>query len=215
MRAEVVALASDGIEVFLAPNAATGSLQVTTTDAPILAVLPDRFFLAVGNLEPRKNLRRLVSAYGILPSRVRDEVPLLIVGGEAAAFRSVPELADPAPGVRFLGRVSDRDLAALYARASAFVSISLAEGFGIPVVEAAGVINGPLVLSDIPSYRWIAEAASPLFVDPFDLESISHGLLEAAHCSYDVAGTRSIARRFSWDESAAAIARVSAEVSAR
>lgn len=206
VRQQVAALAADGIDVFLAPNAPTAALQ--QGDGRLLAEhhVPDQFYLAVGNLEPRKNLRRLVAAYSMLDPGVRGQVPLLIVGGEAAAFRSVPELADPVPGVRLLGRVSDSLLAALYSRASAFVSVSLDEGFGIPVIEAAGVINGPLVLSDIRSYRWIAETADPVFVDPLSTESIADGLRRALNAPFDERRTRAIVDRFSWDETAAAFA---------
>ena len=98
--------------------------------------LPDEFFLAVGSLDPRKNFRALVDAYAGLPDDVRHDAPLVVVGASAASFASTDSGHRAVDGVRFLGRVPDVVLASLYRRASVFVSPSLDEGFGIPVVEA-------------------------------------------------------------------------------
>lgn len=206
---EVRELAAPSIPVVLAPNAPTQLPTSALSAGP--TPVPDRFFLAVGSLEPRKNLGRLVVAYASLPAAVRRDVPLLVVGGEASAFRGVRGLE--CPGVRFLGRVDDATLRVLYSRATAFVSVSLAEGFGIPVVEAAATMNGGLVLSDIPVYRWIAAEARPCFVDPHSEESIADGLLRVLSETPDVLSLRSVAASFSWDRSAAAILDAARQIS--
>jgi glycosyltransferase involved in cell wall biosynthesis len=94
------------------------------------------YLLAVGNLQPRKNLSRLIEAFGRLIAGGLD-VELVIAGprhyqGEEvlAAGR---ELGDR---VRFTGYLSDRQLAACYRCAEVFVFPSLYEGFGIPALEA-------------------------------------------------------------------------------
>jgi glycosyltransferase involved in cell wall biosynthesis len=199
------------VPVVVAPNAATTDLGVGAGGSRL--VRPPAYLLAVGNLEPRKNLPRLVRAYGHLDADVRRSFPLLVVGQEAAAFRSEPSLATALPqGVQLLGRVSDADLAALYRSATAYVSVSLAEGFGIPVVEAASAGAGHLVLSELPVYRWIAGREGAIFVDPLSEESITEGLLTATRTDPEPAATRAIADRFSWEASARTVAELSLEV---
>ena len=134
------------------------------------------FLLTVGTLEPRKNLDRLVQAYG----RVRDSLPgpwsLVIVGPDGWG----PEPAEPeaADHVVFTGAVSDQVLAALYRRARAFAYVPLTEGYGLPPLEAmrAGL---PTVVSDeVPSVHDLGatEPPSALIVDPLDVDAIAGGL---------------------------------------
>lgn len=205
VRRQVVELAKPGIPVVVAPNARTPSLSMGN-DGVERIMFPASYFLAVGSVEPRKNLRRLVEAYGHLPASVRRESPLLIVGGGAASFRGVGELRDIAcDEVQFLGRVSDQELAGLYSGARVFVSLSLAEGFGLPVVEAASSMTGSMVLSDIPVYRWLIGAAQPVYVDPMSVDDITEGLRRAVDETPDPR-LRDIGRQFSWSESAATVA---------
>lgn len=200
------------VPVVVAPNAATAGVVSAGTSA---LVTPPTYLLAVGNLEPRKNLPRLLGAYSLLDADLRQEYPLLIVGQEAAAFRAEPTLATAMPsGVELLGRVSDADLAALYQSATAYVSVSLAEGFGIPVVEAASSGTGHLVLSDLPVYRWVAGTDDAIFVDPLSEESIAEGLLAATRTHPDPGSPRTIADRFSWEASARVVAELSLAVDA-
>lgn len=190
--------------VVVAPNAATADLADANQSE---LVIPARFFLAVGNLEPRKNLARLIEAHGLLPADLRAAYPLLVVGGEAAAFRSDVDLGSGgrSTDVEFLGRVSDADLAALYRGATAYVSVSLAEGFGLPVVEAAAAGTGHLVLSDLPVYRWVVGSDAAVFVDPASKASIADGLLATTRMP-PLHAERRMADRFSWDVSARAVA---------
>lgn len=201
--AEVRALARPGMPVVLAPNAPAAMFASGVRPAERPSRLPARYFLTVGSLEPRKNLGRLIRAYGRLPASVRTDYPLLMVGGSAAAFQSLPDLDTGLPdGVQLLGRVPDSELVELYAHASALVSVSLAEGFGIPLVEYASVASGCLVLSDIPSYRWVAADADPVWVAPTSVESITDGLLRATLQKTGPEAIRRVATRFTWDDSA-------------
>lgn len=97
--------------------------------------LPDRFILTVGTLEPRKDHATLLAAL-----RLRRDFPLLAIVG-AVGWRSrgilrMIRAAESEGRVRYLGRVSDAQLAVLYGAAMAMVYPSLYEGFGLPVVEA-------------------------------------------------------------------------------
>ncbi len=99
-----------------------------------------RYCLAVGDLGPRKNLPALADALALLGD---PDLELVLAGqpaGAEAALRA-------APRVRLLGRVSDDDLAGLYAAAAVTAFPSLHEGFGLPAVEAMAC-GSPLVVSD-------------------------------------------------------------------
>lgn len=135
------------------------------------------FVLAVGTLEPRKNLRRLFAAWAGLPADLRRATPLVVAGGGGwkhettdAYLRRHPELG----GVRFLGRVTDDELVALYSAATVFAYPSLAEGFGLPVAEAMAC-GCPVLTSDVSSLPEIAGDAA-LRVDPTAEAAIRDGL---------------------------------------
>lgn len=164
-----------------------------------------RYLLSVGSIEPRKNTSRLIDAYLTLPRALRQEAPLVLVGSTSPVFRSVAHDAGRDETVRLLGRVSDAELAWLYSRAAAFVTVSVAEGFGLPVVEAAAAGCPAFVLSDIPTYRWLTEGTRPIFVDPVDQDSIAAGL-ETAITGGGFGSFSGLAERFSWDESAGRVA---------
>jgi glycosyltransferase involved in cell wall biosynthesis len=78
------------------------------------------FVLAVGTLEPRKNLTRLIDAWTALPAAVRGEHELLLVGPTGWQAEQILARADAA-GVRMAGYVNDEELVALYASCTAFV----------------------------------------------------------------------------------------------
>ncbi|HEX2698800.1 MAG TPA: glycosyltransferase family 1 protein [Acidimicrobiales bacterium] len=130
------------------------------------------YLLAVGTLEPRKNLSRLVEAYTRARPFLPDPWPLVLVGPagwgvEVDALRRVD-------GVKVAGPVSGAVLASLYAGAVCVAYVPLFEGYGLPAVEAmaAGV---PLVASPVPS-----TAGTALEVDPLDVDAIAAGLVTAA-----------------------------------
>lgn len=140
---------------------AVGSALELPADAAARAAafdLPERFLLSVGTLEPRKGLEPLVRALRDLP----DDIPLLVVGPGGWGDLDVPSVAAEAglgpERVRVLGRVSDADLAVLLDRASVFAFPSLAEGFGLPVLEAMS-LGTPVVHSDAPAVAEVAGTA--------------------------------------------------------
>jgi glycosyltransferase involved in cell wall biosynthesis len=145
----------------------------------ILAAEPERrarpYLLAVGSLEPRKNLPRLVEAHAALRAD-RPELELLVVGA-VLHLDEATRAALRRPGVRALGRVPDVRLAGLIRGAAALAYVSLVEGFGLPVLEglAAGV---PVVTSRGTAMEEVATDAAVL-VDPGDARSIETGLRQA------------------------------------
>lgn len=129
-----------------------------------------RYLLAVGTLEPRKNLGRLVEAYGLARRRLPEPWPLVVVGPHGWGHSPVP----PSPGVVLAGPVDAAVLAALYRRARCLAYVPLVEGFGLPPVEAMHECT-PVVASPVPS-----TGAAALEVDPRDVRAIAAGLVTAA-----------------------------------
>jgi glycosyltransferase involved in cell wall biosynthesis len=150
------------------------------------------YVLAVGTLEPRKNLRRVADA------AARVGVDLRVVG--APGWGGVE-----APG--WVGEVADEELASLYRGARALVFPSLYEGFGIPVLEAMAS-GAPVVTSRGGATEEVAGAAAVL-VDPLDVEAIAAGIEEATSRRDELRalGLRR-AGAYSWDAVADAVVRV-------
>ena len=124
--------------------------------------IPDRYILTVGDLYPKKNIRRLIRSFQQLRTRLGLEEELVIVGSPIWKTREIQEL--DLRHTRFAGYVEDDDLPALYQGATAFVFASLYEGFGIPVLEA--MASGlPMALSGNTSFPELAGDGATYF-DP-------------------------------------------------
>lgn len=136
------------------------------------------FVLCLGTLEPRKNQGRLIDAYDLLCLDHGAQWDLVLVGGQGRGGDEVtPRLRLPRPGrVRMLGYVPRADIAPLYAAAGALAFVSLAEGFGLPALEAMAV-GCPVVASNISSVPEVVGDAARL-VDPLNIEEIAQALSE-------------------------------------
>jgi glycosyltransferase involved in cell wall biosynthesis len=124
------------------------------------------YVLAVGTLEPRKNLARVVEATALAGVQLR------LVG--ASGWGEAGVRGDH---VTWLGRIGDHELAAAYRGARCLVFPSLYEGFGIPALEAMAC-GTPVVTSTGTSMEEVVGDASVL-VDPLDVPSIAAGIEEA------------------------------------
>lgn len=130
------------------------------------------FILYVGNLHPRKNLRRLADAFALArrDSSAVAEHQLVIVGARWWGESEVEE----AEAVLPLGRVSDGLRDHLMEGATLLAYPSLFEGFGLPALEAMAA-GTPVLTSTVTSLPEVCGDAA-LLVDPFDTEAIAHGL---------------------------------------
>jgi glycosyltransferase involved in cell wall biosynthesis len=168
------------------------------------------YVLAVGTLEPRKGLRSLIEAMAH-PDAPTD-IPLVIAGPDGWGDVDVVETAEraglAADRVKVLGHIDDADLAVAYDRATVFVFPSLAEGFGLPVVEAMS-FGTPVVHSDDPAVREVAsDAGITVERDPRDSypERIAQAVYQVVNDPH-LAGQLAVAgpdraRMFDWRDSA-------------
>lgn len=174
--------------------------------------LPERYVLTVGTLEPRKALGALIEA---MASPAAPPLPLVVVGPTGWGGVSVTDAAARAglgpDRVLPLGFLSDADLAVAYDRATVFAFPSLAEGFGLPVLEAFS-FGTPVVTSDDPALVEVAAGGAlvvtrePAASYPIRLAESIRSLVEypgdaARHASAGL----SRAADFSWRATADAV----------
>jgi glycosyltransferase involved in cell wall biosynthesis len=165
------------------------------------------FIYHVGNIEPRKNLVRLMKAYLLLRDRLKGKVKLVITGQKGwltkKLFRNLGGV-DLSEDVIFTGYAPSSDLPVLMNAAEAFIFPSLYEGFGLPVLEAMSC-GTPVVTSNISSLPEIVDDAAVL-VDPYLEDSIAEGILnvlEDSDLRKDLKA-RGLAQsaKFSWEKAA-------------
>ncbi|MFZ2488200.1 MAG: glycosyltransferase family 1 protein [Anaerolineae bacterium] len=168
---------------------------------------PRPYVLALGNLQPRKNMARLVQAFLQAAGHADDESVLVLAGKaqwrESDIFRAVQQ-AGLAGRVLFPGYVDDADLPALYSAATVFVYPSLYEGFGLPPLEAMAC-GTPVISTNAASLPEVVGDAA-LTITPTDTEALAAALravLADAALRTDLR-TRGLARaaQFSWDRCA-------------
>lgn len=132
--------------------------------------LEQPYILCVGTREPRKNLRRAIEAWWPL----REQVQLLVAGAEGWDDSGALNATLQSSQLRFLGKVSDDELAVLYGEAELLLYPSLYEGFGLPILEAFH-FGTPVVTSQTSAMPEVAGNAAEL-VDPESAESIRKGI---------------------------------------
>ncbi len=192
-----------------------GVSEVFRRDYPVAVIEQARkkyandvpYILYVGNIQPRKNLKRLLEAFVALRAQKKIHHKLVIVGKKAWLYNEVFAFIKGSKYINEIvltGYLSDEELAVAYKAADFFVYPSLYEGFGLPVVEA--MAQGiPVITSNNSSLREIARDAA-LLVNPEKTIEIQSAILALAA---DRALHRSLAeksleksRTYSWDKTA-------------
>lgn len=139
------------------------------------------FFVTVGTIEARKNHLMLLRIWRRLVEQLRDAAPVLVIVGQAGweadeALRILEDLGQLERRVLQLDDCDDDELGAWIAGARAVLMPSLAEGFGLPVVEALA-LGTPVIASDLPVFREIASDI-PTYL-PFDDQMAWEGQVRA------------------------------------
>lgn len=165
------------------------------------------YVLYVGTLQPRKNLRRLITAYEQLRAEGHD-LQLVLAGKPGWLSEPILERARTsayATDIRLLGYVTEEEKMILIKEAAVAVLVGLYEGFGIPPLEAI-LAGTPVVVSNNSS---LPEVVGPpgIVVDPKDSQAIAAGLKQILEFSprereQYVKDLQQYVKRFSWEESA-------------
>jgi glycosyltransferase involved in cell wall biosynthesis len=179
--------------------------------------LPSEYLLYLGTLEPRKNIERLVEAYGLLKKENQQIPPLILVGRKGwmyeTIFSKIQEL-NLEDSVWSTGYAENDDVPILLSGAMAFLFPSIYEGFGMPPLEAMAC-GTPVLTSNVSSLPEVAGECAVL-VDPFSVESIRDGmkrLVEDSALRKELSqkGLKR-AEQFTWSRTAGIISKVFREL---
>ena len=180
------------------PRAATAAPSTSVRE---LGLIPGRYVLWVGTVEPRKNLATLAAAFSLLERR---DLTLALVGPQGWNEDMRTRLAPIESQTRVLGFVSGDELGALYEHAAAFCYPSLLEGFGMPVLEAMAA-GAPVVTSRGTATEEVLGGCG-IAVDPLDAEAIADALAslvdDAAQRARFATLARNRAAEFRWERTA-------------
>ncbi len=160
------------------------------------------FILFTGGIVPRKNLKRLISAYNN-SSANNEDISLIIAGPLGWLYDDVVELIKENKNIRHLGFVSNEDLRVLYQSCLFFTYPSIYEGFGIPPLEAMAS-GAALLTSNVSSMLELYKDCAYM-VDPFSVDSITSGLdamLDDSIRQDLITKGYAKSRTFSWKKSA-------------
>ncbi|HYW87216.1 MAG TPA: glycosyltransferase family 1 protein, partial [Chloroflexota bacterium] len=183
--------------------------------------IASRFLLYFGGFDMRKNVPRIIEAYGRLPESLRREYQLVIAG--RYQHLGHPLYPDPRETVRrlgldgsviFTGQIREQDKAPLYSAATVYMFPSLYEGFGMTVLEAMAC-GTPVLTSNVSALPEVVGDAGAL-VDPYSTDAISHTLAELleSQSTRDELSRRGLerARYFTWPQVAEQTVRVYREI---
>ncbi len=165
------------------------------------------YFIFIGALLPRKNLKNLFLAFDIFRRRHSEEVKLLIVGAEKWWTNEMEQIfcnLEFRNDIIFTGRVAAKELNNLLGSALGLTYVSYFEGFGIPILEAFQC-NTPVITSHVSSMPEVAGDAA-IFCDPFNPENIASAMFKIANDEpfrNELIARGQIQRNhFSWDKTA-------------
>jgi glycosyltransferase involved in cell wall biosynthesis len=168
------------------------------------------YVLCVAGTDPSKNVKNLIGAFSSLPSEIRRQHHLVLVG-DVNRNKTLPQLVKEqgiAEQTIFMGLVSDSQLVALYQQASVFVFPSLYEGFGLPVLEAMAC-GCPVITSNTSSLPEVV-GKSGILVNPNNttelMEAMTQVLTDTALTKILRKMSREQAEKFSWEKTARATA---------
>jgi glycosyltransferase involved in cell wall biosynthesis len=164
------------------------------------------YFLFVGALHPRKNIKRLIEAYKIYKSKKNNDFELIIVGTALWSEKDYTQLVpkEIQAHIHFTGHLQLDDLALAMGGASIFVFVPYFEGFGLPLVEAMRS-NVPILAGNLTALPEVAGEAA-LYCNPMSIDSIYEGMQILADSPEKRETLKAIglerSNLFSWDRTA-------------
>lgn len=183
-------------------------VQILETRKKITGGAP--YFLYIGALHPRKNLERLVRAYGEFRKKNDSQTKLVIAGENYWKYSGLQNAIDSVPNkneIIFTGRLPETELYLLTGAALALTYVPYFEGFGIPIIEAMAC-DIPVITSNVTAMPEVGGDAA-LYVDPFSEESISSALTlidkDESLRNNLIAKAKIQRENFSWDKTAHAL----------
>jgi len=192
--------------------------RVTLPINSAIGKLPARFFLFLGNTDPKKNTENVIKAYVYYRQHLKGDLPLIIGDYPRAKVEDQMIAEDAAyllDDVISMGYLSQFELSNLYKKATAFLYPSLRESFGIPILEAMAS-HCPVITSRTSSMPEVVEGAA-LMVDPRNFLDIA---LAMEKVEYDKSMREELVRKgndralqFSWVRSAHQYSRLYEEIS--
>lgn len=194
-----VAAATGRQDVMVCGNA-PGMAEGVVDQMPDLTAAPGTFILLVGTIEPRKNYERLIQ---LAHHAAAKSLRFVVVGrpgwGETTkAFQSgLPE------NIQWLENATDDQLQWLYKNCASFLTLSHAEGFNMPLVEA-GMNNCAIAYSDIPIHRDVAPSSATALDLSMDDERLL-GTLVHRRPEISPSGRDAYRAKYSWKAVATAL----------
>lgn len=186
-------------------NIGNGVSESFRPDGDVTQLAQRPYFLHVGGSREHKNLARVIRALAESPRLA--ECRLACSGSPSNDIVRQIERAGLAHRVKFLGNVSDEEMARLYRGAAALVFVSLAEGFGLPIVEAMAC-GCPVITASVTAMPEVAGGAA-MVVDPYDVGQIRDAMEKIAEDASlrRVLQMRGVerAKQFCWDQTAARV----------
>ncbi len=199
------------------PASRFSSMSGSEQGSAFKELIPDKFWLAVGTLEPRKNIRRLLTAYAAFISGNPHGIPLVLAGGKGWLEDDLEEFINIlgiSGCVKMLGYVSDDELIWLYRNCFAFIYPSVFEGFGLPVVEALS-LGAAVITSNTTSLPEIAGNAA-CYVNSLEEKAIAAAMWKLMNDNDYRMKLKSLSKtqslKFSWDRCASEVLDIYREV---
>jgi len=167
-----------------------------------------QYLYFISTIQPRKNIPLMIEAFSeVIKENPNYKDVLLILSGKFGWFYeeavNAPEKFGIKNNVKFLQRTSDEDAAILMKEATSFISCSLEEGFGLPVLEAMAC-EKPLIISNIPVYKELV-GENAIYVNPKNKDSIKAGILEIL-CDTNqderIKAAKELSKEFTWEKTA-------------
>lgn len=170
VKEEKICVAPLGVEPLFCPR----SIQETGDTLARWKLKHGCYFLAVGTMEPRKNLQTALDAYARLPTSIRQHFPMVLSGmsgwNSSKLEGRIRNMAKDGTLIN-VGYVSRTDLAVLLAGATSLVFPSIYEGFGLPLLEAMAC-GVPVISSNAASMPEVVGETGVL-LDPYDADGMT------------------------------------------